>query len=193
MLIPILVVIAIVILYFVGFYNSLRSIQVHIKASIQEIGNQLKRQVTLIPTLVDSVKGYTTHEKDIFKLLTDARKMVDQISGSRDLAQIDKAETAITKALGSIKVIAESNPQIQASTMVNTLMNELRDTADKIMYARRVLIDLSADYNLKISTIPGIWIAPMFGFQPEKGLDTPVSGEFLTVSAEETKTPKVNL
>jgi hypothetical protein len=72
-------------------------------------------------------------------------------------------------------------------------MNELRDTADKVMYARRTLIDLSADFNIKISTIPGLWIAPMFGFTKKTGFDTPVSGEFLSVSVDDTKTPKVNL
>jgi len=61
------------------------------------------------------------------------------------------------------------------------------------MYARRTLIDLTADYNTAISTIPGIWIAPLMGFKEEKGLSTPVEGEHLEVSAEETKTPKVNL
>jgi hypothetical protein len=61
------------------------------------------------------------------------------------------------------------------------------------MYARRTLIDLSADFNAKITTIPGLWIAPMMGFQPQKGLDTPVSGEFLSVSQDDTVTPKVKL
>jgi hypothetical protein len=72
-------------------------------------------------------------------------------------------------------------------------MNELRDTADKIMYSRRTLIDLSADYNTSIATIPGIWLAPIMGFQPEKGLETPTSGSHIEVSALDTETPKVNL
>ena len=72
-------------------------------------------------------------------------------------------------------------------------MNELRDTADKIMYARRTLIDLAADFNIKISTIPGAWIAPVLGFQPQKGLDTPVSEDFVTVSSAEVKNPEVKL
>ena len=72
-------------------------------------------------------------------------------------------------------------------------MDELRDTSDKVMYARRTLIDLSADFNTKISTIPGIWIAPPMGFTAQKGLDTPISGEFLEVSSTETKNPEVKL
>jgi hypothetical protein len=61
------------------------------------------------------------------------------------------------------------------------------------MYARRTLIDLSADFNVKISTIPGLWIAPLFGFTLKKGLDTPVSGEHLSVSESDTKNPEVKL
>ena len=61
------------------------------------------------------------------------------------------------------------------------------------MYARRTLIDLSADYNVKISTIPGMWFAPMFGFTPQKGLDTPVSGAHLEVSTSDTINPTVKL
>jgi hypothetical protein len=72
-------------------------------------------------------------------------------------------------------------------------MQELRDTADKIMYSRRTLIDLSADFNIKISTIPGIWVAPVMGFQAVKGLDTPQTGHITSVSDTETVNPKVDL
>lgn len=186
-------IILVIVLFLIGFYNSLKTLQVQITASIQEIGNQLKRQSQLIPSLVDSVKGYMSHEKGIFEDLTEARKLIDSAITSQDPTSIDKAQALLTKTMGSIRVIAESNPQIQASSLVNNMMNELRDTADKIMYARRTLIDLSADFNVKITTIPGAWIAPPMGFTPVKGLSTPISGEFIEVTAEETKTPKVNL
>jgi len=66
--------------YFISFFNSLKTLQAHITASVQEIGNQLKRQSSLIPNLVDSVKGYLKHEKGIFDELTSARKLIDQAS-----------------------------------------------------------------------------------------------------------------
>ncbi|HAP38086.1 TPA: hypothetical protein DIC29_01710 [Candidatus Shapirobacteria bacterium] len=188
-----LVIIAVIVLFLATFYNSLKTLQVHIKASVQEIGNQLKRQSDLIPNLSESVKGFMSHEKDIFKMLSDARKMVDSAIKSNDPKMIDQAQTALGNAIKSISLIAESNPQIQSSPLVSNLMNELRDTSDKVMYARRTLIDLSADFNIKISTIPGVWIAPLMGFTAQKGLDTPVSGEFLEVSQSDTSTPKVNL
>ena len=188
-----LAIIVIVAIYLVSFFNGLKTTSVRINASIQEIGNQLKRQASLIPNLVDSVKGYMKHEKGIFDDLTDARKLVDQAVASQDPKSIDAAQAAIGKSLQSIRVIAESNPEIQAAGLVTNMMDELRDTSDKVMYARRTLIDLSADFNVKISTIPGIWVAPMMGFTAQKGLDTPVSGEFLSVSSSETSDPKVNL
>jgi LemA protein len=185
-------IILVVVIYFVAFFNGLKTLQVQITASIQEIGNQLKRQSNLIPNLVDSVKGYMKHEKGIFDELTSARKLVDKAS-TGDPKSIDQAQSSLNKVLHSIQVIVESNPQIQASGVVTDLMNELRDTTDKVMYARRTLIDLSADFNIKISTIPGVWIAPMMGFQAQKGLDTPVSGEFLSVSSSDTANPTVKL
>lgn len=192
-----LIIIAIVIvllgLYLFSFYNRLKTIKVRIGASIQEIGNQLKRQANLIPNLVESVKGYMTHEKGIFEDLTSARKTITEAVTSNDAKKIDDAQNLINRALGALKVVVESNPQIQASNLVTDLMNELRDTADKVMYARRTLIDLSADYNTAIETIPGVWIAPMMGFKTEKGLTTPVDSEQLSVSETEMQNPTVKL
>ncbi len=189
----ILAVAVVVAIYLVSFYNGLKTIQVQISASIQEIGNQLKRQSDLIPNLVESAKSYLKHEKSIFEQLTSARKLVDQAIASNDPKTIDLAQDALSKAVKSIRVVFESNPEIKASQIISDLMDELRDTADKVMYSRRTLIDLSADFNTKITTIPGIWIAPMMGFTPQSGLATPKSGEFLQVSEAETKTPSVKL
>ncbi len=187
-----LVILFLIVAYLVTFYNGLKTTQVRITASIQEIGNQLKRQAELIPNLIDSVKGYLKHEKSIFEDLTSARKSIDSAMKNQSGSKIDEAQQLISKVLGSIKVVMESNPEIKSANLVSDLMNELRDTSDKVMYARRTMIDLSADFNTKISTIPGIWIGPMMGFKPQKGLDTPLSGEHLTVSESDTKTPKVN-
>jgi LemA protein len=192
MIYPIILV-AIIVLYLFGFFNKLKTTQVRIKASIQEIGNQLKRQANLIPNLVDSVKGYMTHEKGIFDELTEARKSIDQAVKTNDPKVLDKSQDLINKVLGSIKVIMESNPEIKASNLVSNLMDELRDTADKLMYSRRTLIDLTADFNTAISTIPGLWIAPILGFKEEKGLSTPTDTDQFQVSSEETKNPEVKL
>ena len=145
-------------------YNSLKTLQVRIKASIQEIGNQLKRQAELIPNLESSAKGYLKHEKDIFDKLTDARKAISS-------NKIEKSQELISKALGALQVVVESNPEIKGSTVVTDLMSELRDTGDKLMYARRTMIDLSADYNAAIVTFPNSLLTNLFSFKPQKGLE----------------------
>ena len=179
-----LIVLGLVVFYVIGVYNDLVSLRARIKASVQEIGNQLKRQAELIPNLEESAKGYLKHEKDILKMLADARKLVDAGKDASD---------KLAEVLPKIQVVVESNPQLKGTDVVTNLMGELRDTSDKIMYSRRTLIDIAADYNIKLATFPTNLVANTFGFQSEKGLETPTAGEFLTVSASDTKTPKVSL
>jgi len=190
----IIAVVAVVLIgYIVATYNKLQTIRTRIKASIQEIGNQLKRQADLIPNLVNSAKGYLKHERGIFEKLTDARKTVKAAVKSGSTERMVAAQEIIQKALSSLRIIVESNPEIKASDLVNKLMDELRDTADKVMYARRTLIDLTADFNRIIVTIPSNLVAKAFGFKPEKGLKIAEEGKHLEVSSEETKSPKVDL
>jgi len=189
----ILILIVVLALVLMNYYNSFSRLKVQIKASLQEIGNQLKRQSNLIPNLVDSVKGFMKHEKGIFDELTSARKMVDNAISSNDPKMIDNAQAGIDKVLSSLRVIVESNPQIQSSGLVNNLMDELRDTADKLMYARRTLIDLTANYNTMLVTIPSAWVGKIFGFTPEQGLSMPDDSSVTQVSQDETKSPKVSL
>lgn len=182
-----------VILYIVGVYNALQRLKTQIQASIQEIGNQLKRQASLIPNLETSVKGYLKHEKGIFEMLTDARKSVAQASRSGSAEDIDAAITKIQSMVPQISVAVEDNPELQANQTIQKFMSELSDTADKLMYARRAVIDLSQNYNEKLVTFPSSLIAGIFGFKPEKGLVTPDSGAHLEVSSTEMSDPKVNL
>jgi len=182
------IIIAIVI-YLIAFYNGTKTIQVRIKASIQEIANQLKRQADLIPNLVSSVKGFLKHEEGIFDKLTQARKLIE----SGNLGNLEKSQELISKALGSLKVVVESNPEIQSQQLVGKMMDELRDTADKIMYSKRTLIDLTADFNTKISTIPGVWLSPMFNFKAEQGLKVDNMESALSVDKKDLQTPKVEL
>ncbi len=177
----------------VSTYNFFASAKARIKASIQEIGNQLKRQADLIPNLESSVKGYLKHEKEIFQMLTDARRAVAAASGSGNLEKMADAGSKLSAVLPKLTIAVESNPELKGSEVVKSLMDELRDTSDKVMYARRLLIDLTADYNVKRVTLPSSLVASMFGFGEMKGLETPENGEHVTVSESETKTPKVNL
>lgn len=186
-------ILAAIIIFVFATYNKFVTLKARIQASIQEIGNQLKRQAELIPSLVESVKGYLKHERDIFNKLADARKAILEASETNDAQKMIDASDKLQKTFGQFRVIVESTPQIRAVETVSQLMEELRDTADKVMYSRRTLIDLTADYNIQIVTFPGNIIAGLFKFEKEKGLITPAEGEHLKVSAEETKAPKVNL
>ena len=192
-LIVILVVLAALLLWIISTYNFFVSSKARIKASIQEIGNQLKRQAELIPNLEASVKGYIKHEKGIFEMLTKARKQIAGAIESNDISKMSKASSAISEILPKLTIAVEDNPEIKADGVVTRLMDELRDTSDKVMYARRLMIDLTADYNVKRVTVPSNFVASVFGFTELKGFETPEEGEHLSLSSTETKTPKVNL
>ncbi len=179
--------------YAIGIYNTLQRLKTQIVASIQEIGNQLKRQASLIPNLESSVKSYLKHEKGIFEMLTEARKSVAAAQESGDAATIDDAIAKIQNVVPRLQVAIEDNPELKADNTVTKFMDELTDTADKLMYARRSVIDLTQMYNEKLVMFPSNLIAGAFGFKPEKGLETPQAGEHITVSASEMKDPKVNL
>lgn len=186
-------IIAGLVLYIVSVYNSLVSLRTRIKAAIQEIGNQLKRQAGLIPNLETSAKAYLKHEKDLFKLITEARKMVSSAVDTLDPARLSAAAEKIGALLPRLQAVLESTPQIKGADVITRLMDELRDTADKVMYSRRTLIDLVADYNIRLVTFPTNLVANAFSFSPEKGLETPTTGAHLQVSESEIKSPKVNI
>lgn len=188
-----IIIAAAILLYFWSLYNQFVTIKTRIKASIQEIGNQLKRQTDLIPNLVASVKGYMQHEKKIFEELTEARKQVVKFTGGSDTQKMIEAGSRLQNALMPIRAVFESTPQLQAAGPTGQLMEELRDTADKVMYSRRTLIDLTADYNIMLVRFPSNLVGKMFRFQAEPGLKMPEEGESLTVKKEELKTPKVEI
>lgn len=192
---PIILIVVItgILIWVVSTYNFFATAKTRINAAIQEIGNQLKRQADLIPNLENSVKGYMKQEKDIFKMLTDARKAVANAAESGNLQKMSEAGAKLSAVLPRLTIAVESNPELKSNEVVKDLMDELRDTADKVMYSRRLLIDLTADYNVRRVTFPTNIVANMLGVSEMKGLITPDSGEFLNVSDSETKTPKVNL
>ncbi len=193
MIIWLIALVALIVFYLIGTYNKFASMKTQIEASIQDIGNQLKRQADLIPNLEASAKGYLRHEKKIFDSLTEARKAVEAAVKSGSVTSMDKAQDKISSILPKLQVVVESNPEIKGSEVVGKLMNELRDTADKLMYARRSMIDLVQDFNQMLVTFPSNMVGNMFGMTKQKGLATPETGAHMEVSDNETKSPKVNL
>lgn len=187
-------IVAVAILFYViSVYNSMQTTATRIEAAIQEIGNQLKRQASLIPNLESSVKGYLKHEKDIFKDLTDARKMVDSAASNVSGKNLDAVEQKLSQVTGRLQILVESNPELKADSIVTNLMIELRDTADKLMYSRRTVIDLTQQYNQALVTFPSNLIAKVFGFTKKAGIATPQTGAHVEVSDEETKDVKISI
>ena len=191
-IIPI-VLLAVVLIWVASTYNFFVSSKARIKAAIQEIGNQLKRQADLIPNLEASAKGYLKHEKGILEDLANARRAVASAVKSGDLQKMSDAGAQVASVLPAINIAVEDNPELKGSEVVTKLMDELRDTSDKVMYARRLVIDLTADFNVKRVSLPSNIVANMFKFNELPGLITPEKGEHLEVSPSDMKSPKVNL
>jgi len=188
-----LIVLVVAGFYIVSVYNSLQTLLTQIEASIQEIGNQLKRQASLIPNLQTSVKAYMKQEKEIFQMLTDARKNVDEAVKTGSAQSISDAESSLQAVIPRLQVAVEDNPELKSNETVQQFMNELRDTADKLTYSRRALIDLTQNYNQMLVTFPSNIIAGIFSFKKQAGLATAMTGSHVEVSMDETKDPKVEL
>lgn len=188
----VLIILGVVVIWAISSYNFFVSSKARIKAAIQEIGNQLKRQADLIPNLESSAKGYLKHEKGIFEDLTNARKEVSKAVESGDPQQMADAGSRVASLLPQLKVAVEDNPELKGSEVISKLMSELRDTSDKVMYARRLVIDLTADFNVKRATFPTNLVSNIFGFKEQPGIITPTEGEHLETNKSELKTPKVD-
>lgn len=188
-----LIVLAVIVIYAISIYNSLQTLKTQITASIQEIGNQLKRQASLIPNLESATKGYLKHEKGVYELITQARTSVTKASGSESAADIEAAISKVQSLLPQISVVVESNPELKADQTISKFMSELSDTADKLTYARRSVIDLTQAFNAMLMTFPSNLIAGVFGFKTEAGIATPETGAHVSVSESETKDHKVSL
>jgi Uncharacterized conserved protein len=173
-------VIVLLFLYFVGTYNALVILKTRIKEAFSGIDVQLKRRADLIPNLVETVKGYAKHEKEVFENVTKARAALMKAETPKEKAQ---ADNILTGALKSLFAVAEAYPQLQSSQNFQELQRQLEDTEDKIAYSRQFYNSNVLEYNTKVRTFPSNLIANMFGFKEE---------EFFEAKEEERETVKVN-
>jgi LemA protein len=158
-------VIAVVLLWVMFAYNRLISLRLRVKEAISDIDVQSKRRFDLIPNLVETVKGYMTHERDVLENVTKARAMVAN-GGS----QIEKqgAENVLTNTLKTLFAVAENYPDLKANANFLDLQRELVDTENKMQAARRFFNDTVGDLNVAIQTFPTNLLASIFGFNEEK-------------------------
>ncbi len=158
----ILVVIAVLIVWLVFVFNRLVILVNRTKEAWSDIDVQLKRRYDLIPNLVETVKGYAGHEKEVFQKVTDARARALGAQTTKDRAQ---AENALSQTLKSLFAVAENYPQLQAAGNFLELQRELRDTEDKIQAARRFYNGNVRDLNTQIEVFPANIAAGIFGFK----------------------------
>lgn len=158
----ILAVVVLVVLGVIVMYNGLVRAKVRVDEAWSDITVQLKRRYDLIPNLVNTVKGYATHEKEVFEKVTEARASAMNAQGVADTA---KAENAFQDTLKSLFAVAENYPQLKANENFTQLQAELVDTEDKVQAARRFYNSSARDLNIKIQTFPTNVFAGMMGFK----------------------------
>ena len=160
-IIIILAIVAILILWAILSYNHLVTFVNRAKEAWADIDVQLKRRYDLIPNLVNTVKGYATHESGVFENVTKARAAA---MGAGSLAEKGQAEATLAGALKSVFAIAEAYPDLKANQNFLSLQGELTDTEDKIQAARRFYNGTVRDLNTSIQRFPGNIIAGAFHF-----------------------------
>ena len=158
----ILVVIAIIIFWAVFAYNRFVSLKNRAKEAWSDIDVQLKRRYNLIPNLVETVKGYASHERELFEKVTEART---KAMGAKTVKEHSQAENMLSSALKTLFAVSENYPNLKASQNFLELQRELRDTEDKIQAARRFYNANVRDLNIKIESFPSKIIAGLFRFK----------------------------
>src|SRR5258708_4738702 len=166
----------VVALFAVFVFNNLVTLRNRAKEAWADIEVQLKRRYDLIPNLVNSVKGYATHESTAFENVTKARTAAMSASSQStdgNLAQKAATESMLTSALKSVIAISEAYPELKANTNFLALQNELSDTENKIQAARRFYNANVRDLNTKIESFPSNMLAKIFGFSKIEFFDLP--------------------
>ncbi|TGY87839.1 LemA family protein [Marinicauda algicola] len=158
----ILLIIAAVVVALV--YNRLVALRQTTRQAWGDIDVQLKQRHDLVPNLVETVKGYATHEKETLEKVVQARQQAVDASGLKDQAQ---AENLLSGALRQLFALAESYPDLKANTNFLALQNELADLENKIAAARRFFNNAVAEYNTAIEQFPAVLLAGPFGFKRE--------------------------
>ncbi len=176
-------IIVILLILLASTYNSLVRLRNRVKNAWAQIDVQLKRRHDLIPNLVETAKGYMTHERGTFEAVTKARNLAQKAVGTGAGAQA-KAEGGLSSALAGLMVVVENYPDLKASQNFLALQEELSSTENKISFSRQFYNDSVLRYNNKTHMFPSNIIAGMMGFK---------ASEFFEVTAtEERQAPKVS-
>jgi LemA protein len=179
----VLVILAAIAFWIAGIYNKLITLKNRFKNAFSQIEVQLKRRYDLIPNLVETAKGYMTHERETFEAITNARNIAQKAVGTGVGAQ-SKAEGELSGVLSKLLMVVENYPDLKANTNFLALQEELSSTENKIGFSRQYYNDSVMHYNNKTQMFPTNIIAGMFGFK---------IGEFFEIEvAAERAVPKVS-
>lgn len=167
-------VIVIVVVWVISMYNNFVKLVQRTKEAWSDIEVQMKRRYDLIPNLVETVKGYASHERETFDAVTNARAEATKIHidpsniTAEQIAAMSGAESALTQSLGKLLAVAEAYPDLKANQNFAQLQSELADTENKIQAARRFYNGNVRDLKIGIQSFPSNIIANIFGFKEEK-------------------------
>jgi LemA protein len=188
-----LVIIAIIAVYFTSIYNNLIKLRNFYMNAYAQIDVQLKRRYDLIPNLVESTKGYLAHEKNTLDAVIKARNTAFDASklaaaspgNAAAMTGLTQAEGILSSAMGKLLAVVESYPDLKANQTISQLMEELTSTENKISFARQAYNDFVAEYNIKREIFPNNIVAGFYNFEPAKLLEA-------VEKAEERAAPKVS-
>jgi LemA protein len=161
-LIILLAIVLVIALWIAAVYNGLIKLRTQTQEALADIDVQLKRRYDLIPNLLETVKGYAAHEKEVFEKVTQARTAA---MGATNLKEQTEANNQLTGALKTLFAVSENYPDLKASVNFLELQRELTDTEDKVQAARRFYNANVRDLNIKIQSFPDNTIANMFNFK----------------------------
>jgi LemA protein len=164
------------------FYNSLVRLRNHVKESWSDVDTELKRRYDLIPNLVETVKGYAAHEKEVFEKVTEARTRALHSTGSPNSQAADENE--MIRTLKSLFAVVENYPELKASRNFLELQNELVDTEDRIQASRRFYNGNVREYNNRVQMFPSAIFASIFSFR---------EAEFFQINEFERAAPSVDI
>ena len=159
-----LIIIVLLVIWIISIYNGLIKSRQKVDNAWSQIDVQLQRRFDLIPNLVETVKGYMTHESDTLAKVTELRTAW---AGAKTVDEKAKLDNELSKTLKTIMAVAEAYPDLKANQNFESLQNELTETEDKISYSRQFYNDTVTKYNTKLELFPSNIVAGMFHFTAE--------------------------
>ena len=175
-------IIAVIMLFFgsgLGFYNGIVSTSENVDAKWHQVENQMERRADLIPNLVNTIKGYASHEKAVFEEVSKTRSA---LLSAKNINEVQQAESSMNTALGRLLAISEKYPDLKANQNFIQLQDELAGIENRIAVARKDYNEAVRTYNTKIKTFPSSFFAGMFGFSEK---------EYFKMDESKKEVPKV--